>query len=320
MTAKPENEPLARDEHQHVGRSATDLSRSPAISAQARESSGVTSPAAHTIRAVGRHQEPRKARNREAALTLLSIVAGLAIWEVIAHNTNPLVTSPLEGVWDSLLQQIRSGALLTDLATTMSGFALGTALATVIGIIIGLVMATNRLAFSLLDPWISALRSTPLITIAPLIIVAFGIGLRAKVVIVVLVAIFPVIINTADGVRAVDRDLIEAAASFGASRSAIFRTLLLPGALPFILSGVRLAITFGLVGEVVAEFFGSRAGLGYMVFEASQVFATGTVYLGIAILAAIGVILTKLMYWLERRIAPWRDFESPLVHTSARRN
>ncbi len=248
-------------------------------------------------------------KSRRLINTIISVMLGLAAWEFAAHHTSQLVMAPLETIWSSFFTQLHSGALGLDVATTFEGFVIGVAIASVGGILIGLLMATNDLAFDLLDPWISALRSTPLITIAPLFIVALGIGLTAKVAVVTLVAIFPVIINTADGIRTADRGLIEAAYAFGARRRDVFIRVLIPSALPFIISGLRLAITFGLIGEVVAEFFGSRAGIGYMVFQAAQTFDTGTVFLGVFILAAVGVIITKLMYRAERRIAPWRSFD-----------
>lgn len=248
-------------------------------------------------------------RRQHLLYTVLSIVLGLAVWELAASNTSRLVMATLQDIWDSFTKLVGSGALGTDVAATLEAFAIGVVIASVGGILIGLFMATNQVIFDLLDPWVSALRSTPLITIAPLFIVEFGITTTAKVAVVVLVAIFPVIINTADGIRTADRALIEGAYAFGANRVQVFRNVLIPSAVPFIVSGLRLAISLGLVGEVVAEFFGARAGLGFMVFQASQTFDTGTVFLGVFILAAIGVILTKGMYRLERKIAPWREFD-----------
>lgn len=248
-------------------------------------------------------------KRRHLFYTVLSIALGLAAWELAASNTSHLVMATLQSIWDSFTSGVSSGTLGTDVAATLEAFAIGVVIASVAGILIGLFMATNQVIFDLLDPWVSALRSTPLITIAPLFIVEFGITTTAKVAVVILVAIFPVIINTADGIRTADRALIEGAYAFGATRVQVFRNVLIPSAIPFIVSGLRLAISLGLVGEVVAEFFGARAGLGFMVFQASQTFDTGTVFLGVFILAAIGVILTKAMYRLERRIAPWREFD-----------
>lgn len=253
-------------------------------------------------------------KRRHILWTTLSIVLGLAAWEITASNTSHLVMATLQSVGSAFVTQVRSGALGTDVAATLEAFAIGVVIASVGGILIGLIMATNQVVFDLLDPWVSALRSTPLITIAPLFIVEFGITTTAKVVVVILVAIFPVIINTADGIRTADRSLIESAYAFGASRYQVFVKVLIPSAVPFIVSGLRLAISLGLVGEVVAEFFGARAGLGFMVFQASQTFDTGTVFLGVFILAAIGVILTKAMYRLERKIAPWREFDLDATH------
>lgn len=246
---------------------------------------------------------------RHAIYTIVSIIGGLAIWEFAAHHTSRLVMAPLESIWSSFTKLAGSGVLGHDVAVTLEAFAIGVVIASAGGIVIGLVMATNRVVFDLLDPWVSALRSTPLITVAPLFIVAFGLTITAKIAVVILLAIFPVIVNTADGIRTADRALIEGAYAFGAKRWQVFTRILIPSALPFIISGIRLAISLGLVGEVVAEFFGAQAGLGFMVFQAAQTFDTGTVFLGVFIMAAIGIILTKAMYRLERWIAPWREFD-----------
>jgi NitT/TauT family transport system permease protein len=241
--------------------------------------------------------------------TVISLLAGLGLWELVSLHASQLVFASLQDIWSQFIAQARSGALGQDAITTFTAFAIGFLIASSGGILIGLLMATSDLVFDLLDPWVSAMRSTPLITLAPLFIVVFGISTQGRVAIVTLVAIFPVIINTADGIRTTDPALIECANAFGAGRLTIFKEVLLPSALPFIVSGLRLGVSQALIGVVVAEFFGSHDGLGFMVFEAAQNFNTGTVYVGVFILAATGTILTKLMYRLERSIAPWREFD-----------
>lgn len=240
-------------------------------------------------------------------LTVVSLAGGLAVWEVIGHNVSHLEFVPLESVWDAFTTQVKSGALGQDVAVSGETFIIGLLLAAVGGIIIGALMATSRVLYDLLDPWVSALRSTPLITLAPLFIVTFGISTLGRVPVVVLISIFPIIVNTADGMRRTDPTLIECARSFNAKRVVIYTRILFPSSLPFIISGLRLGISQALIGVVVAEFFGSSAGVGYMVFQAAQSFNVGTVFMGVIILAAVGTILSKLMTALERAVAPWRD-------------
>lgn len=241
--------------------------------------------------------------------TILTIILGMVLWQIAAAHTSELVMVPLGAIWDALVAAIKSGQLGTDFLASIQGFLIGLILASAAGIVIGVVMATSKIVFDFIDPWVSAMYSTPLIALAPLFIVVFGIGLTAKVAVVITLAIFPVIINTASGIRTTDRDLIECAHSFGADRLQVFAKVLIPSAVPFIVTGLRLAVGRALIGIVVAEFFGARAGLGHMVFNASQNFDTASVWLGVFILAVIGMTLIKLMYRFERWLAPWRDFE-----------
>lgn len=243
--------------------------------------------------------------------TALTMTLGVVFWQVAAAHASPLLIVPLGDIWDAFTASIRSGQLGTDFFASLQGFALGLLLASLAGIIIGVAMATSKIVFDFLEPWVAALYSTPLIALAPLFIILFGIGLKAKVAVVITLAIFPVMINTTAGIRTTDPKLIETALSFGARRHQIFGKILLPWAVPFIVTGLRLAVGRALIGVVVAEFFGSTNGLGHSVFIASQNFDTANVWLGVFVLAAIGVVLIRLMYMLERWAAPWRAFEKP---------
>lgn len=243
--------------------------------------------------------------------TVLTVLLGLIVWQIAAANASGLVMASLGEIVEALVTSLRSGQLWTDFFASFQGFTIGFIIASVAGVVIGVLMATSKVVFDFLDPWVSALYSTPLIALAPLFIVVFGIGLTAKVAVVITLAIFPVIINTAAGIKTTDRNLIECAHSFGAGRFQIFTKVLIPSAVPFIVTGLRLAVGRALIAVVVAEFFGARAGLGHMVFTASQNFATAEVWLGVFVLAIIGMTLIKLMYRFERWLAPWRDFKMP---------
>jgi NitT/TauT family transport system permease protein len=157
------------------------------------------------------------------------------------------------------------------------------------------------------QPWISGFYSTPLIALAPLFILWLGIGIVSKVAVVFAMALFPITINTTAGIKNTDQDLIDVARAFGYSRSDIFRKVLLPSALSFIVTGFRLAVGRGIVAVVVAEFFGSRGGLGYLILVSSQSFAMDRLLLAVLLLAFTGVIGIGLVGRLERRLAPWRE-------------
>lgn len=250
-------------------------------------------------------------RYRSPIHGLASVILAVTLWEVAAANTSPLVFVSLTSVVEALWTRIDQGLFWRDFAATSSAFLIGYVIASIAGIIIGLVIATSDLVHDLFQPWVSALYSTPVIALAPLFIVVFGIGLTSKIAVVVLLAIFPVIINTTAGIRDTDRQLIEGAYAFGATRLDIFRLVLIPASVPYVITGLRLAVGRGLIAVVVAEFFGARAGLGHMVFQSSQRFDTATLFAGVLLLALAGTLLINLMHRLERWIAPWRDFKIP---------
>jgi ABC-type nitrate/sulfonate/bicarbonate transport system permease component len=238
--------------------------------------------------------------------TVTTLVLGAVVWQVVAANSSPLILVPLGDIWDALVTSVREGRLQTDFADSLQGFAIGFLIASVAGIAIGVGMAINQVVFDFLDPWMSALYSTPLIALAPLYIVTFGIGMTSRIAVVVTLAIFPVMLNTTAGIRTTDPNLVETARSFGANRGQVFTKILIPWSVPFIVTGLRLAVGRGLMGVVVAEFFGSTSGLGFRVFAASQNFDTPNVWLGVFMLAALGVIFIRLMHVIEKKVAPWR--------------
>jgi NitT/TauT family transport system permease protein len=239
--------------------------------------------------------------------TVATLILGVLAWQFAAAHSSRLVIVPLGDIWTAFTKSLASGQLWTDFAASFQGFLIGLVLSAVAGIAIGVLMAMSKIVFDFLDVWVSALYSTPLIALAPLFIIVFGIGLQAKVAVVITLAIFPVIINTTAGIRTADEQLIETAYSFGANRRQIFLKVLLPWAVPFIVTGLRLAVGRALIGVVVAEFFGSVSGLGHAVFTASNNFDTADVWLGVFVLSVIGVVLIRLMHTLERWVAPWRQ-------------
>jgi NitT/TauT family transport system permease protein len=140
----------------------------------------------------------------------------------------------------------------------------------------------------------------------PMIIIWFGVGMWSKVFIVFLSAFFPILVNTVGGIRAIDPDLLRAARAFCASDWQLFKTVAIPGSVPFILTGVRQGVALGLIGVVVGEMFGGSQGVGFMVAYGGQTFATDTLFVGVLIIAFAGILLTSLAEKLERRFSRWR--------------
>jgi NitT/TauT family transport system permease protein len=156
---------------------------------------------------------------------------------------------------------------------------------------------------------VSALYSTPNVALIPLLILWFGLGMLSKIVIVFLAAFFPIIVNTYGGVRNVSRGLVEIAQAEGASEAQIFSKIIVPASLPFIMTGIRLAVGRAVVGMVVAEMFTAMSGLGGAIVYYGSAFATDKLFVVIILLALLGVSLTEAVKWLEVRLAPWKETE-----------
>jgi NitT/TauT family transport system permease protein len=246
---------------------------------------------------------------RTAALTrlLLSAVCVLAVWQLLASFVhNRLLLVPPGDVVAALWSEARTGALWDNAVATVTAVGTSFAVSVALGIGIGLALASSRALSLTAGPLLSALNSVPIIALAPLFVAWLGLGFASKFVLVLLVAVFPVVVTTETGLRATDRQLVEAAQSFNATRLQIFSTVTFPFALPFIVSGIRVAWARALVGIVVAEFFGSFAGFGFAIMSASQTFDTARVLGYVMVLGVMGLLGGMLFETMERRLAPWR--------------
>lgn len=245
---------------------------------------------------------------KRQALAWASLLGGLLLWELAGRLVvkNPLFLATPSETLLALLRLWQNGQLQKHAWVSAQEFLIGFLIASIIGILLGLVIAAFENVAAVLNPWVSGVYATPIVAVAPLLILWFGIGVWSKVAVVVSLVVFPVIINTEAGIRATDRQLIEVVRSFGATQVQIFRKVSLPSALPFILAGLRLGIGRGLIGVVVGELFGARAGLGFLITQAAEVFNMPQLFAGVVVLAVAGIVLTGLFQTIERRLVPWR--------------
>ena len=235
---------------------------------------------------------------------LLAMAAWQALWS--SGRISPLFFTGPSAVAVRFREEWTHGRLKDDLLYSGLNFAIGVGLAIASGVVLGVVIGWYRKLAMIFEPFVNALYATPRVALVPLILIWFGIGMWSKVFIVFINAFFPVLINTIGGIRATDADLLRAARAFCASDWQIFKTVAIPGAVPFILTGVRQSVALGLIGVVVGEMFGGSQGIGYMVNYGGQTFQTDTVFLGVAIIACSGIVLTWLAERLERRFSRWR--------------
>ncbi len=238
---------------------------------------------------------------------LISIVCGLALWEFLSRVVvaNPLFLAAPSQIFGAVISLGESGELWRHIGVSGLEFVIGYVIASLIGIVLGLAMASSDIAKQVSQPWISGLYATPTIALAPLFILWFGIGISSKVLVVILLVLFPVTINTEAGLRTTSTRLIEMLRSFGATPRQIFFKVSLPSATPFILAGLKLGIGRGLIAVVVAELFGSRAGLGRLISQSADAFNMPELFAGVVVLAVAGIAMTAGFGWLESKLVPW---------------
>jgi ABC-type nitrate/sulfonate/bicarbonate transport system permease component len=239
----------------------------------------------------------------------ISIAALIGLWQILVSTLHPNALA-IVGPWAVVREAVtmaRAGTLGTDLGVSGEEFGIGFAVGAVIGVSLGLLLGVNRRLSRFFDPWITVFYTVPVIAIAPMIIIALGITLESKVIIVGSASIFPILINTQTGVRNLDRGLHDVSVAFRASRWETLRYVLLPGSIPYMLTGVRLGIGRGLISLVAGDLFGATSGLGYLILSGAQNLNTAGVYVGVVILSIIGLVLTKLTSLLERRFATYRS-------------
>ena len=229
----------------------------------------------------------------------------LVVWEAVGPFIDPIFFSYPSKIAVAFYDLTVSGDLPYYLSQSLEVMVLGLSCAIVVGIPLGVAMARIQKLDWALDLPVNALYSTPTVALVPILVLWFGIYLKAKVIVVFLFAVFPVLINTYQGVRECDKNMLEVARSFRSSERRMWQDVLLPFALPYIAAGVRLAIGRGLVGMVIAEFYTTISGLGFMITRYANVFEMDKTLVPVIVLMVLGVTLTSGLKRLERRIAPW---------------
>jgi NitT/TauT family transport system permease protein len=231
----------------------------------------------------------------------------LLVWQLAAARYGANFVASPAGMVTSAIALIRSGELVRYLLPTLWVLAAGFALGLVIGVPAGLAIGRWQRLFWLSEGPINLIYTTPLAAVIPIILVVLGFGVSTKIFVVFVFVVFSVIINSAAGVRNVDGDLLELARSYRSSEWSQWREILIPSALPFILTGVRIAIGRALIGAVVAEFYAGIDGVGYLIIQYSNRFNVAAALVPVAVLVAIGVGSTALLKWLHRRLTPWAE-------------
>ena len=247
-------------------------------------------------------------KHRKILLGVLAVVIFFAAWQAVFlfASFNPLFISKPDLILQALGQLLTGGDMLRDLAISAVPFVYGFAAAVLVGVPLGVVMGWRTRVRYALDPIMTIFYASPLVALAPLVIVFFGVGVSGKAIIIFLLAVFPFIFNAQAGVRAVDPLLINVVRSMGGSERDLYLKVLIPSVLPYIVAGARIAVGRGLIGILVGEFFAASEGIGYAIARFGDLFALDKMFACILVIMVIAVVLTEGIRWAERAAFPWR--------------
>ncbi|MBI2936557.1 MAG: ABC transporter permease [Chloroflexi bacterium] len=240
------------------------------------------------------------------------VVLALGLWELLVRlsHTPRWLLPPPSAIFEELIA--KDDLLLKHTVVTLEEVLAGFLLAVLAGVVLALSIAYWRLVERAVYPFVIASQTIPIIAIAPLLLIWIGYDIRPKIVVVALISFFPIVVNMVDGLRAVDPDMVSMLRTLGASRWQVFRRVQIPISLPYLFSGMKIAIAVSVIGAVIGEWVGASAGLGYLMVQAAPRFQTALVFAAIAILSVMGIALFVLMASMERWLLSW--------HYSARRD
>ena len=247
----------------------------------------------------------RRASLQNFGIRLISLAVFLSVWQIAAMNVDPvLFTSPWK-VAVAAVGMIASGELWNGLWPSLLVLLMGLTLAIFFGTLLGLALARFHILDVGLTVYITFLYSIPSVALVPLIVLWAGYETTAKVIILFLFAFFPMVINTYQGVKSVDSKLLEVGRAFRCSEAQLWKNIVLPGALPFIVTGIRLALGRGLIGMVLADLYTAISGIGYLIVRTASTFQVDRMFVPIVTLGLLGVTLTALLRVVEKKVAPW---------------
>lgn len=241
-------------------------------------------------------------------LGVIGIIGFFLAWELATRLEilNPFYFPPFSKIIAKGIELFANGTIWEHMWFSLTNFSIGFAISVILGVTIGVPMGWYKSITKTFDPLLSGIYATPLIALLPLIIMLFGLGPVSKIIMTVLAAVFPVLINTMTGIANTDHRLITMARSFGAKDSTIFLKVSMPGSLPYIVAGMRVALGRALVYIVVAEQYGAATGLGYLSSVAAQRFQMAAMFVPIVIIACLGAGLNELLKGAERRLEKWK--------------
>ncbi len=248
-------------------------------------------------------------RIRLWVIRAISLVVVFGAWEIVGARVNPIFLSTPSRIVLALLAMFANGQMLEALKISVLGIVIGFGAAVLVGIPLGILMGRNRSVEAALDPYVNALYVTPRVALIPLLLIWFGIGFEAQVLVIFLSSIFPLIVSSHAGVRDVSSNLVDTAKSFCANERQLFTEVILPSSVPFIMTGLRLGIGQAVIGMIVGQMFLALTGLGKLLVNYGNFYKTDYVFGVIIVVGVLGIIVTEGVRALERRFAHWKETE-----------
>lgn len=247
----------------------------------------------------------------EFVLVPLSFVTLVLLWEygVRWFDVPSFVLPPPSAIWNSLIGQLQTPRFWENLWATSQAIIAGYLLGVISAFLIGVSVVQSRIVEKTVFPYVVAFQTVPKIALAPLFIIWFGFGLTSKILIAALVSFFPMLINVIEGLRSADQDQIELMRSLDASKHQIFFKIQLPNSMPFVFAGLDIGIVFAIIGAVVGEWVGARAGLGYQLLQFIYDFNIAGLFAVLIVLAVMGLIAHWTIRFLQRRFAGWTEVD-----------
>lgn len=244
---------------------------------------------------------------RQITLPAIFLLAVIVAWEVVtrAMGIPEYLLPPASTIAARIVEN--AGSLATHAAITMIEAVLGFMIANIVGFFVGILCAHSRYVEKAIYPYAIALKTTPVIALAPILVLWLGTGMASKIAASAVICFFPILVNATRGLRRVDDEALDLFRSFAASRLAIFMKLRLPNSLPYIFSALKISTSLSIVGAIVGEFVGSQRGLGYLILVASYHLETADMFATVIVAALCGVVFFSLVTLAERRIVTWGE-------------
>lgn len=253
---------------------------------------------------------PTRSENVKAFLyTWAPLIAALVFfvaWEIAGRLTNPILFAPPTRVAESFVTLMANGELPEALAVSLQSLAVGFVLALVSGLVVGVLLGLNPTLARVVEPYIDAIYATPRVVMIPLVILWFGVGFWGRLFIIWIGGVVPIIFNTAHGVRNARKDLVEVANSFGVNKWQMVWHVILPGAVPYVMGGLRIAAGRLLLGVVIAEIFLDLTGVGGIIQTESAYFRTANMLVGVLVFAVLGILMMVVFDLLEKKFSAWK--------------